>query len=233
MDKLPIPLTTRSDSESQDGGESITRVNVLLVDDEPKNLTVLETVLSDPGYRLVRANSANEALMALVTEEFGLIILDIHMPDMSGFELAQLIKQRRKTASIPIIFLSAYYGEEQHVLEGYATGAVDYLHKPINSAILQSKVKIFTELHRKTLEIETSNRALKAEVAERQRIERQILELNVELEERVAERTSELLRMNHALRQSEERLRLAQRAGKTGIWEWDLRTNLGVWTDAA
>src|SRR4051812_585401 len=168
-------------------------VNILLVDDEPKNLTVLETILADAAYRLVRANSADEALLALMTEEFGLIILDIYMPEMSGFELAQMIKQRKKTASIPIIFLTAYYGEEQHVLEGYATGAVDYLQKPINSAILRSKVAVFTELYQKTREIETSNRALQAEVAERQKVQQQILELNAELEDRVDERTSELL----------------------------------------
>ena len=84
------------------------RVNILIVDDEPKNLTVLEVILDDPGYRLVRANHANEALLALVAEEFALLILDIRMPDMSGFELAQMIKQRKKTASVPIIFLTAY-----------------------------------------------------------------------------------------------------------------------------
>ena len=94
-------------------------INILLVDDEPKNLTVLETVLNDPGYRLVRAESAEQALLALVAEEFALIVLDIHMPGMNGFELAQMIKQRKKTAAVPIIFLTAYYSEDQHVLEGY------------------------------------------------------------------------------------------------------------------
>ena len=102
------------------------RINILLVDDEPKNLTVLQSVLDDPRYRLVLAGSADEALMELVTEEFALLILDIQMPDMNGFELAQMIKQRKKTASIPIIFLTAYYSEDQHVLEGYGTGAVDF-----------------------------------------------------------------------------------------------------------
>lgn len=105
-------------------------INILLVDDEPRNLTVLETVLADPGYRLVRAESADEALLALVLEEFALIVLDIRMPGMTGFELADTIKQRKKTAGVPIIFLTAYYNEDQHMLEGYRTGAVDYLHKP-------------------------------------------------------------------------------------------------------
>src|SRR4051812_17509745 len=75
-------------------------INILLVDDEPKNLTVLETVLADPGYRLVRAQSADQALLALVGEEFALLVLDIHMPDMNGFELAKMIKQRKKTSNL-------------------------------------------------------------------------------------------------------------------------------------
>ena len=127
-------------------------INILIVDDEPKNLTVLETILDDPGYRLVRAESADQALLALVAEEFALLILDIRMPGMTGFELAQMIKERKKTAQVPIIFLTAYYNEDQHVLEGYGTGAVDYLHKPVNPAILRSKVAVFAELHRKNRE---------------------------------------------------------------------------------
>ena len=84
-------------------------ISILLVDDEPKNLTALETVLEDPEYRLVRAGSADEALLALVAGEFALLILDIQMPGMNGFELAQMIKQRKKTAGIPIIFLTALF----------------------------------------------------------------------------------------------------------------------------
>ena len=82
----------------------------------------------------MRAESADEALLALVAEEFALLILDIRMPGMTGFELAQIIKERKKTARVPIIFLTAYYNEDQHVLEGYGSGAVDYLHKPVNRA---------------------------------------------------------------------------------------------------
>ncbi len=127
-------------------------VNILLVDDEPKNLTVLETVLHDPGYRLIRAESADQALIALVVEEFALLVIDINMPGMSGFELAKMIKQRKKTAGVPIIFLTAYDSEAEHVIEGYETGAVDYLHKPVNPTVLRSKVAIFTELFRKSRE---------------------------------------------------------------------------------
>src|SRR5476649_2776662 len=146
-------------------------INILIVDDEPKNLTVLETILDDPDYRLVRAESADQALLALVVEEFALLILDIRMPGMTGFELAQMIKERKKTAQVPIIFLTAYYNEDQHVLEGYGTGAVDYLHKPVNPAILRSKVAVFAELYSK-------NRALLAEVTERRRVEEELCELN-------------------------------------------------------
>src|SRR4051812_49138484 len=123
-------------------------INILIVDDEARNLTVLESILADPGYRLIRAESADQALLALVANEFALMVLDIHMPDMSGFELAQLIKQRRKTAGVPIIFLTAYYAEDHYVLEGYGTGAVDYLQKPVNPTILRSKVAVFAELYR-------------------------------------------------------------------------------------
>ena len=179
-------------------------INILLVDDEPRNLLALETVLDDPGYRLVRANSADEALLALVAGEFALLVLDVQMPGMNGFELALMIKQRRKTASVPIIFLTAYHSGDEHVIQGYSTGAVDFLEKPINAVVLRSKVAVFAELHRKTRESVLANQALLSEVAERRRTQEQLRTLNEELEIRVTERTAELT-------QSEEALRLADR----------------------
>lgn len=179
-------------------------INILIVDDEPKNLAVLESLLDAPGYRLVRAASADEALLALVAEEFALLILDIRLPGMTGFELAQTIKGRKKTARIPIIFLTAYYNEDQHVLEGYGSGAVDYLVKPVNATVLRSKVAVFVELHRKNREVAIANRALLAEVTERRRAEQQLQELNGNLDGLVAERT-------RALEQAEAELREADR----------------------
>jgi PAS domain S-box-containing protein len=175
-------------------------INILLVDDEPKNLTVLETVLTNPAYRLVCAESADRALLELMSQEFALLVLDIQMPGMSGFELAQLIKQRKKTAGVPIIFLTAYYSEDQHVLEGYSTGAVDYLHKPINSTILRSKVAVFAELYRKNRDSARSNLNLQQEVAARRGAQEQLRQLNDELELRVAERTETLLERERELR---------------------------------
>ncbi|HEY9239262.1 MAG TPA: ATP-binding protein, partial [Burkholderiaceae bacterium] len=167
-------------------------INILIVDDEPANLVVLETVLDDPSYRLVRAASADQALMALVQEEFALLVLDIRMPGMNGLELAQLVKERRKTASVPIIFLTAYYDKDQHVLEGYQTGAVDFLSKPVNAAVLRSKVAVFAELHRKSRALAQVNAALRGEVEERRLAEEQLRELNRTLEQRVVERTDAL-----------------------------------------
>ena len=97
-------------------------VNILLVDDEPRNLDVLESVLQTADYRLVRAISADEALKALISDDFAVIVLDIRMPGTSGLELAQMIKQRKKTQHIPIIFLTAYYQEDEHVMQGYSAG---------------------------------------------------------------------------------------------------------------
>lgn len=177
-------------------------INILIVDDEPKNLTVLQAILDGPEYRLVRAESADEALLALIGDQYALIILDVRLPGMTGFELAQMIKDRKKTARVPIIFLTAYYSEDQHILEGYGAGAVDYLHKPVNAAILRSKVAVFAELYRKNREAVVNGKALLAEVTERRRADERLRELNETLENRVASRTSELAesraRLKHA-----------------------------------
>ena len=185
---------------SYDSTDTPDKVNILVVDDEPKNLLVLESVLDDPGYRLIRAGSGQEALLALMADEFAVLVLDVRMPDMTGFELARLIKQRKKTARVPIIFLTAYFNEDQHVLEGYDHGAVDYLHKPLNVAVLRSKVAVFAELHRKNRALEIVNQALLKEVAERRLAEERLSDVNASLDRRVTERTD-------ALQASEAKLR--------------------------
>ena len=150
----PVAVESRSSETAIASDNEL--VNILIVDDEPKNLTVLETVLKSPRYRIFRAKSAEQALLALLADEFAILILDVQMPGITGFELAQIIKERKKTAEIPIIFLTAYYNEDQHVIEGYDSGAVDYLHKPINPAILRSKVAVLAELHVKQRQLENA-----------------------------------------------------------------------------
>ena len=156
------------------------RVSLLLVDDEARNLDVLESILQVPDYRLVRAQNADEALHALVSESFAAIVLDVRMPDMSGLELAQLIKQRKKTQHLPILFLTAYFQEDAQIMQGYGAGAVDYLSKPVNPDILRSKVAVFAELFRK-------GRALEAEVEVRRAAEQRVRDLNDQLALRVTE----------------------------------------------
>jgi two-component sensor histidine kinase/DNA-binding response OmpR family regulator len=200
--------TDASSSEASRTRADAEQINILIVDDEPRNLTVLQSILDDPDYRIVRAESADQALLALIADQYALIILDVRMPGMTGFELAQMIKERKKTARVPIIFLTAYYGEDQHVLEGYGAGAVDYLHKPVNASILRSKVAVFAELHRKTREAELSSQALLAEVTQRRRADEQLRELNETLENRVAARTAELVESRARLRHAADLARL-------------------------
>jgi two-component sensor histidine kinase/CheY-like chemotaxis protein len=142
-------------------------VNILLVDDDTRNLDVLESILAAPDYRLVRARTADEALLALVRDDFAVIVLDVRMPDISGYDLAQMIKERKRTQHVPIIFLTAYYREDEDVLQGYGAGAVDYLSKPVNPMILRSKVAVFVDLFRKTRTLATMNRAMEAEIEDR------------------------------------------------------------------
>jgi DNA-binding NarL/FixJ family response regulator len=149
-------------------------VCILLVDDEPRNLDALESILSSPEYQLLRAESAEQALMMLIENEVAVIVLDIRMPGTSGLELAQIIKQRKKSQDIPIIFLTAYYQEDEQILHGYKVGAVDYLTKPANPFILRSKVAVFVDLYR-------ANRRLQREVLQRRQTEESLQAANTEL----------------------------------------------------
>ncbi len=130
------------------------KVNVLLVDDRPENLLALEAALEDLDLDLVKAFSGNEALGLLVEKEFGLVILDVQMPDMDGFEMASLMKQNVLTRNIPIIFVTAINRDKKFIFKGYEVGAVDYLSKPIDTDILISKVRVHVNLYRHKASVE-------------------------------------------------------------------------------
>ncbi|HEY1718113.1 MAG TPA: response regulator [Verrucomicrobiae bacterium] len=157
-------------------------VNILIVDDELRNLDVLDSILESPELNLVRAKTAEDALLALVHEEFACIILDIQMPNMSGIELSRLIKTRKRSQHIPVIFLTAYFLEEKDILQGYGAGAVDYLTKPINPQILKSKVGVFVDLFRTTHALAAANGALEQEISQRKKAEEALQQANNELE---------------------------------------------------
>jgi PAS domain S-box-containing protein len=130
------------------------KVNILLVDDKLENLLALEAVLEQLGENLVKATSGEEALRCLLHQDFAVILLDVQMPGIDGFETASLIRSRGRSRHIPIIFLTAFSTSDQMLFKGYASGAVDYLLKPLNTNILISKVKVFVELFKKTQAVE-------------------------------------------------------------------------------
>ena len=168
------------------------RANVLIVDDRADNLLALESCLVDLSQNVLRASSAREALRHLLTEEFALILLDVQMPDVNGFELAELIREREQTQHTPIIFISATSKNDQFVFKGYSLGAVDYITKPFNPDILRSKVRFFTEYFRQHLEIRHQ-----AELLEKSNLN--LDNINTDLEARVRARTEELENANRDL----------------------------------
>ena len=210
--ELPSPeLSPASKSESE---VNVIPAKILLVDDEPRNLDVLESLIQSPELELVRALTADQALMELLAGEFAVIVLDIQMPGMSGIELANLIKRRKRSEHIPIIFLTAYYQEDEDVLMGYGSGAVDYLTKPINPQILRSKIGVFVDLFRKTRALTESNAALQQEIAQRLKAEEALRGANNTLEGRVKARTADLSRVNNELRAREATLRNSEAQAK-------------------
>ena len=121
---------------------------ILIVDDRQENLYALRKVLDEVATELVEANNGNDALTATLHHDFALAILDVQMPGMDGYELASLLRGDARTRGLPIIFMTAAYGEEEHVFKGYESGAVDYIVKPYEPRVLLSKVRVFLELHR-------------------------------------------------------------------------------------
>jgi PAS domain S-box-containing protein len=205
-------------------------VKLLLVDDEPRNLDALESILATTGCEFVRAQSADQALLAVLHHEFAAIILDIKMPGTSGMEIARLIKNRKRTKHVPILFLTAHLLDEKDVLEAYGVGGVDYLSKPINPEILRSKVAVFVNLFRTTRALASAVEALHSEITQRQTAQEQLRLAKEQLELRVQERTSELERANREIRDNEERLRLALAVAQVAAWEWDLTSGQLTWS---
>ena len=139
---------------------NIKDVKILLVDDKPGNLLTLQAVLEGLGHTLVLAHSGKEALSHLLREDFAVILLDVQMPEMDGFEMASLVRAQMKTRYSPIIFLTAIGKSEAEMSHGYKVGAVDYLLKPFDAEILRSKVRILVELYQNTAEIKQQNAVL-------------------------------------------------------------------------
>jgi CheY-like chemotaxis protein len=143
------------------------RVNILLVDDQPAKLLTYESMLAELGENLIKANSAREALDQLLKNEITVVLMDVSMPDIDGFELAEIIRGHPRYQKTAIIFVSAVHLTDLDRLKGYASGAVDYVSVPVVADLLRAKVSVFTELYRKTREYERLTRELELRVSER------------------------------------------------------------------
>jgi len=186
------------------------KVNVLLVDDQPDKLLSYEVILSELGENLVKAASAREALQFLLKNDVAVVLIDVCMPELDGFQLASMIREHPRFRKTAIIFISAIHLTDVDRLRGYEMGAVDYVPVPVVPEVLRAKVRIFAELFRKTRELER---------------------LNLKLERRVAERTAELEASNMQLMQSEQGRSIALAAGQMGSWGWDLVTEEWRWDE--
>jgi PAS domain S-box-containing protein len=203
---------------------------ILIVDDQPRNLDVLEAMLDGLGCSFVRASSADEALLALVRHDFAALVLDIRMPGMSGIDLARLVKQRKRSRHVPILFLTAHLVNDEDVLRGYGAGGVDYLSKPINPDILRSKIGVFVELYRATQVILELNDALQREVSARETAQAALEAANRDLERRVQERTAALHRAHQGVRDNEERLKMSLEVARIAAWDWHLQSGHVRWS---
>lgn len=186
------------------------KINVLLVDDQPDKLLSYEVILGELGENLVKAVSAREALQFLLKNDVAVVLIDVCMPELDGFQLAAMIREHPRFRKTAIIFISAIHLTDVDRLRGYEMGAVDYVPVPVVPAVLRAKVRIFAELFRKTRELE---------------------QLNSKLERRVAERTAELEASNMQLVQSEQDRSIALAAGQMGSWGWDLVTKEWRWDE--
>jgi len=185
-------------------------IKLLLVDDQPAKLLSYEVILRDLDCELYKAASAKEALDLLLRHEFAVVLIDVYMPELDGFELAAMIREHPRFEKIAIIFISAVLLDDSDRVRGYDMGAVDYVPVPVIPEVLRAKVRVFADLYRKT---------------------RQLEQLNQELERRVADRTAELAASNTRLLESEQRRSLALAAGQMGSWDWDVVTGECVWDE--
>jgi PAS domain S-box-containing protein len=184
------------------------RVNILLVDDQPAKLLSYEVILGELGENLIMAASAREALEHLLKTEVAVVLIDVCMPELDGFELAAMIRDHPRFQRTALIFVSAIHLTDIDRLRGYEAGAVDYVPVPVVPEVLRAKVRVFAELYRKTRDLER---------------------LNEELERRVAERTAALEASTAQLRESEQRRSMALAAGQMGSWEWSPGTGSVIW----
>ena len=166
---------------------------ILIVDDKLENLVALEKVLDVFDVEFIRSASGNEALVMTLIYDFALAIVDIQMPEMDGYETVELMRQEEKTKLLPVIFVSAIYTEDFHIVKGIETGAVDFIPKPIVPIILRGKVKVFLDLYihktqleelveKRTIELKKINKKLKQEIGERKKVNQQLKERNEELD---------------------------------------------------
>ncbi|MEO7366698.1 MAG: hybrid sensor histidine kinase/response regulator [Gemmatimonadaceae bacterium] len=180
------------------------RVKLLLVDDRPENLLALDAILEPLGQTTISAHSGDEALKCVLQHNFAAILLDVQMPEMNGFDVAQIIKSREKSRYIPIIFLSAINKEDAYVFKGYSMGAVDYVFKPFNPDVLRSKVAVFVDLYLKQEQLR--EQADQLADAERRELE---LQHRTELLEAEAKSAAQLSELNHQLRDRQSELEQA------------------------
>jgi signal transduction histidine kinase len=175
------------------------RGSILIVDDQPRNLVAIKAALERLECTLVVAHSGAEALQCVLKEDFAAIVLDVHMPDMDGFETASLIRTREQSRATPIIFLTADDRAGPRIMEAYQLGAVDYIHKPFDPDILRAKIAVFVDLFRKSAALEHRTAELLLVTAELARREGEVRALNTRLEQRVIERTAALEAAVHDL----------------------------------
>jgi diguanylate cyclase (GGDEF)-like protein len=157
------------------------KMNILLVDDRKENILTLESLLDNPDFSIKKAESGQEALEMLLDNEIALVLLDVQMPGMDGYETAELMRSSSRTRHIPIIFVTANSLENDHIFKGYDAGAVDYLTKPIEPMVLKCKVGIFLEIHRQKIGLEHKTYELNAKIVELEELQQQLEEKNKQL----------------------------------------------------